>query len=360
MAFIDWIPFVPGVIGGLLNVFSTKSSNDANIQMTRETNEANMRLNERNIEVQRENWAKENAYNHPAAQLARLRQAGINVDGSLIPATGGSMQNANTHPYQLSSPVQALPYGSMFSDALQSVQTVQDIQDMDMQLYKSGIDKITYLKEKYLQVQQMIAELSGKETLNEQERQRLVMLRAESQSIDDKITKEFRAMDDSHKESKKKQKLLDMQSKDVYYSILREDKRLLENIAHMKREDRIAYVNAQTLRYDASTNRVNAGSQRLVARATARKLESEAASIVTRDLNEQNEEQRRRYRWEFEKYTQRLNKDEKEVMLRYMLIELENAEDKNKSAVRHIIEQAFGFDIGGFFQGLGTIFSVLK
>lgn len=81
------------VLDSILKFFSQKSANKTNVQMTRETNAANMEIANRNnamqVAMNRENndfnrrmalemFNLENAYNSPIEQMARLRAAGVN------------------------------------------------------------------------------------------------------------------------------------------------------------------------------------------------------------------------------------------------------------------------------------------
>lgn len=81
------------VLDSILKFFNQKSANKTNVQMTRETNAANMEIANRNnamqVAMNRENndfnrrmalemFNLENAYNSPIEQMARLRAAGVN------------------------------------------------------------------------------------------------------------------------------------------------------------------------------------------------------------------------------------------------------------------------------------------
>ena len=96
-----------GAIGSAaLGLASQGGANSKNLQMTRETNEANMKMNERQLEEQRylaesqnqwnlDQWNRENAYNDPSLQAQRLRAAGINPlygNGNVSAGEAGSLQ----------------------------------------------------------------------------------------------------------------------------------------------------------------------------------------------------------------------------------------------------------------------------
>lgn len=100
-----------GAIGSsALGLASQGGANSKNLQMTRETNEANMKMNERQLEEQRylaayqnqwnlDQWNRENAYNDPSLQAQRLRAAGINPlygNGNVSAGEAGSLQGSTS------------------------------------------------------------------------------------------------------------------------------------------------------------------------------------------------------------------------------------------------------------------------
>lgn len=69
---------VGGLIGSKMNSDSQDRTNQMNLQIARETNEANARTARLNRDWQEDMWNKQNAYNTPAAQMSRYTDAGIN------------------------------------------------------------------------------------------------------------------------------------------------------------------------------------------------------------------------------------------------------------------------------------------
>lgn len=61
-----------------MNSASQDRTNKMNLQIARETNEANARTARLNRDWQEEMWNKQNAYNTPAAQMSRYTDAGLN------------------------------------------------------------------------------------------------------------------------------------------------------------------------------------------------------------------------------------------------------------------------------------------
>lgn len=102
-----------GAFGNLLSGYSTKDTNKTNLRIARETNEANYRL-----------WQENNAYNTPAAQMSRLRAAGLNPNmvygqissgNSSSPATaqGAVMKSAKFGDFGTSAAVMSYLQGQM-------------------------------------------------------------------------------------------------------------------------------------------------------------------------------------------------------------------------------------------------------
>lgn len=90
-----------GLINGVINAFSQKSANDANIKMQRETNAHNLAMMREQNAWNLEQWNRENAYNDPAEQAKRLQAAGINpnmVFGNGSIAESSSLQSASANP----------------------------------------------------------------------------------------------------------------------------------------------------------------------------------------------------------------------------------------------------------------------
>lgn len=85
-----------GLLGGLFGSFSQSKSNATNLQIARETNQANRELAQYNWEQQVDMWNKQNAYNAPSAQMSRLRDAGLNPH--LVYGNGVTGNNAGQTP----------------------------------------------------------------------------------------------------------------------------------------------------------------------------------------------------------------------------------------------------------------------
>lgn len=95
---------VSALVGGAsswANARSQKKINEQNIQAQKDAAEKEQQYN-------LENWNKENAYNHPEQQMARLRQAGLNpnlVYGRGADATAGSINKTSVNAPNLQAPM---------------------------------------------------------------------------------------------------------------------------------------------------------------------------------------------------------------------------------------------------------------
>lgn len=89
-----------GVIGGFGNFLGAHQSNSANLQAVRETNEMNYKIAQENRGYNTVMWKMNNAYNTPAAQMERLRNAGLNPalvygSGKVVGNTSGPAPRAD-------------------------------------------------------------------------------------------------------------------------------------------------------------------------------------------------------------------------------------------------------------------------
>ncbi len=80
------------------NIISTAMANEANERMQHEQNKWNL-----------EQWNRNNAYNHPAAQMQRLKAAGLNPDLMYGQNAGGAMGNSSA-PAQGTQPIPKQPF----------------------------------------------------------------------------------------------------------------------------------------------------------------------------------------------------------------------------------------------------------
>ncbi len=103
------------------NIISTAMTNNANERMQQQQNKWNL-----------EQWNRNNAYNHPAAQMQRLKAAGLNPDLMYGQNAGGAMGNSAS-PAQGSNPIPKQPF--QLDPLLYS-----QLRLLDAQTYKNNMD----------------------------------------------------------------------------------------------------------------------------------------------------------------------------------------------------------------------------
>lgn len=129
------------IIGAGIGASSNNSSSDKALQATRETNEANAQLAEKQNQWNIDQWNRENEYNHPREQVQRLRQAGLSSAAAAQAVQGipaGSVQSAELANQQAPDPSafnQQSVLGEMLksADVMSLVRGIQDVKRNDIQ-----------------------------------------------------------------------------------------------------------------------------------------------------------------------------------------------------------------------------------
>lgn len=119
-----------GIAGGVFDGINTVSSlvgNILNYLSVKETNRANRELAELSYQQNIAQWERENAYNHPAQQMARLKEAGLNPN--LVYGNGSAVQTSAHSPQMSYGPQQAPQLGTIYAG-------------LDSMLMASNINKI--------------------------------------------------------------------------------------------------------------------------------------------------------------------------------------------------------------------------
>lgn len=104
----------------------------ANMNSTLWTNAANEEMQQQQNKWNLEQWNRNNAYNHPAAQMQRLKAAGLNPDLLYGQNASGAMGNSSS-PAQGTQPIPKQPF---FLDPLMFAQ----LRLIDAQAYKNRMD----------------------------------------------------------------------------------------------------------------------------------------------------------------------------------------------------------------------------
>lgn len=127
-----------GFFDTIVNAFSQARTNKQNAQNVKETNEANMYMNQQNLTYAKamfdkqmaydyEMWNKQNEYNSAKSQMARLKEAGLNpyvmMDGGSAGTAGSSTAPSYNQPSMLpAQAAQAQPILSNVGDEIGMIQ----------------------------------------------------------------------------------------------------------------------------------------------------------------------------------------------------------------------------------------------
>jgi hypothetical protein len=115
-AVFPWVGPVVDVIGGVLGANSSNKANETNLQIARETNQANAELAKYNWQQQLGLWNAHNEYNTPSSQMARYRDAGLNPNLIYGQGSAGNSTSLPTPatPTMQAAHVDRVPYESLF------------------------------------------------------------------------------------------------------------------------------------------------------------------------------------------------------------------------------------------------------
>ncbi len=115
----------------LINYFSQQSVNKTNKELAEIAYQQNV-----------EQWERENAYNHPSQQMARLREAGLNPN--LVYGNGSAVQTSARSP-QMDYPYMQAPHldfqlSNFLADALNAKMKVVEIQNIEANTNKVNVE----------------------------------------------------------------------------------------------------------------------------------------------------------------------------------------------------------------------------
>ncbi len=102
-------------LGSFLGFGSSNKTNETNLQIARETNQANAELAKYNWEQQKDMWNAQNAYNTPSAQMSRYRDAGLNPNLIYGQGSNGNSTSIPTPatPTMQAAHVDRIPYETL-------------------------------------------------------------------------------------------------------------------------------------------------------------------------------------------------------------------------------------------------------
>lgn len=195
----DFLNPAAGVVGSIIGGISSQASSQAALKAQREVNATNLQIaretNQANLDLYREQFANsekmmraEQSWNSEQAQVARLREAGLN------PALAfGSSASVGTPSLPSASPavggsVQAAPYeaytDSFLSGVLQSLPNIAQSLDTFARSRGQQIDNQTRDAYNRKQLEVMVADIDNKLMSSKLSRQEIEKLKSEKASID--------------------------------------------------------------------------------------------------------------------------------------------------------------------------------
>lgn len=327
-----------------------QETNATNLQIAKETNEANRALYELQNRNNRANWDyqfnRESAYNSPAAQLARLRQAGINANDALSNGNSGGLQFGSAQPNpavaahmqapdRVPSPFENMNLGSIAKDMLSSVQSAQQIQRSGIENYYAVREHVVDLMTRYEQLDQIKVKTAN-------EREELRLLKSEIDFYLDTLPQKRASVDEELENLRKRNSLLDRQIIEEEHQTMRLDNETIQKIKSMSIDSAANYLNARSnanLSDAQVKNMVNTLSlnwKRLM--VDAKRYEGEL-KIGSRNAKV-NEDLR-----DFRKWFLKLDKQEKELAIQLSQIKLEQSDQKNSALLGKMLRYVLGVDL---------------
>lgn len=122
----DWIPVAGSALGAIGNIGAGRKNRKAAKEMNERNIQAQQELNQQNRDFSKEMWSLTNAYNSPAQQMARLKEAGLN------PHLAYGMQPQASQPMSAST-------GAPHAEALPADTTINEIGQGAMQASQAYI-----------------------------------------------------------------------------------------------------------------------------------------------------------------------------------------------------------------------------
>ena len=159
------------------NLLSSLVNNGVQLYRDKQARDYNLKLAQMQNEWNIQQWKRENAYNDPSAQLARLKAAGINPDlvygGGISNTSASSPQMTSGTPYS-PSPLVGMP--NVVGDYLDAQLKQRQIDMMDKDLERKGIEN------KYLDAEKALGIKIGEQTYNKNSHEINLLLEELNQS----------------------------------------------------------------------------------------------------------------------------------------------------------------------------------
>lgn len=138
-----------GILGSIFGgIFGNKAQSDANatnLQIARETNQANRELAEYSYSQQLEQWHRQNQYNLPVNQMQRYADAGLNPNLIYGQGSNGNATSSPTYPTPTMRAATVAPVNSfansvrgMFGELGQMVSTYNNLRIQESEINKNN------------------------------------------------------------------------------------------------------------------------------------------------------------------------------------------------------------------------------
>lgn len=260
----------------VLNYIGQRETNDKYLQGVRETNQTNLEqqrlANQANLAMMREQnewsrsqWERENSYNSPVRQLARMRQAGINSIDGINNGNAASVQSATGNPHQAAqlqaagqvpNALSAFNFGGTVSDVVNQIQAQQQIRANEMSLKQQGIDLQFHYKKRMLETAYQVAELENKRSLTDSEKMRLARLKQDLSYYESQYPKMLRQLDQEFEKGSATIDSLKASTAETLAATLRQNKLADAEVKRMSVQNLVDKINA-TSGYQLSKQQVD-------------------------------------------------------------------------------------------------------
>lgn len=154
------------LVGNLLGSKSQSDANKTNMQIAQMNNDFNERMMQKQMDYNTEMWNKQNAYNAPAAQVQRLRNAGLNPSLMMGQGQTGTAASAGGVTSASANHAEVRPYIPDFSGIGQAAQqyVALELQKSRVQSENALTDAQTrqmYIENQY-KASQLLADIASK------------------------------------------------------------------------------------------------------------------------------------------------------------------------------------------------------
>lgn len=268
------------LLNGVLGWFSNKSTNKSNLQIARETNQANKEINQSQLDYNWDMWHAQNNYNRPSEQRQRLIDAGLNpiyygLDGN----SAGSAPAFNPIGAQQSSPMQAYDFNALSDIGLKLAQ-IENLQaDSDNKQGQSELARVRSETERQLRTGQLV--IQGQQIqlnidqhqLNVSNNNKLVN---ETLAIQQSVDESSARIDNIRSEITNRE--FDQKIRSAYYQL--DDLYKKGMLSLQEQQLAVSWFDAQTNRQNASTNYFNSQTNRM---GTVNSIEDSRATRFNRN-----------------------------------------------------------------------------